>query len=80
MKVLGSIDYLNDYTFEALALSDVFVSDLYIWIMPPRSFDDVEGDLIRILCSPKNWEEAKKMEQKHNEIYNSPLMRALREF
>jgi hypothetical protein len=74
----GSPEYLFSFVCLAEAVQDVFVPDNYIWVMPPL-YVDRDQETIKILSSPKNYKYAQELAQKHNEIFDSPLAKALRE-
>lgn len=83
MNVVGAAHYLGDFNFEARVTVDVYVPENSLWIMPPSFvYSNSETqfiEFIQILSHPKNQVEAQKMADEHNEVYNSPLMKALRE-
>jgi hypothetical protein len=83
MKIGGECSYLDNFNFEARVMVDSFVPEHTIWIMPPAFDFDFETGLyeecIRILVSPKNFIAAKELADNHNRIFNTPLMKALRE-
>lgn len=83
MKIAGSFEYLNDFNYEARVLVDVYVPDSYFWIVAPTYEFDLETGLyeetIKILSSPRNAEEARRIAEEHNLLHKSPLMKALRE-
>ncbi len=87
MLIVGSSEYLEDFKYRALVVTDVFMSDNHLWVMAPvYEFDAGAGlylEEIRILSSPKNAKAAMELVNEHNRIYelihDSPLGKVLNE-
>ena len=74
VNLTGTVDllYSGAYKLEVTLTPYAPENVLYVYKM---SFETI----LRIMCHPKNFEAASELVQSHNEIYNSPLARALRE-
>lgn len=83
MKILGNKEYLYDCSYRAEAIFDPFVPDSHIWVVVPtyeyNAFANQYIEVIKVLSSPKNFEVTKDLVDRHNTIWDSPLMKALRE-
>lgn len=74
INVGGAVHVLNSAVAKARAVEDSFCPENLIWIAYMEKSQEV-----LILFHLKNEEVAEKLEQSHNEIYNSPLAKAMRE-
>lgn len=72
INIGGSYDLLTDGTYKAVVIVDVWTPEHLIWVT-------AINEELKILCHPKNQETAQMLVDKHNEIYNSPLAKAMRE-
>lgn len=82
VSIKGSSSLLGTYDFPARLRVDVFVPEDCLWIMPPvlAQRPETSPDFITVLAHPKNVVFGQEIVDQHNEIINSPLMRALREY
>lgn len=81
MKITGSTEYLSSYDLPVKAYSNIYTNEGVLWVTSPM-YQKIGKEyvlLVMILAHPKDMKEAIEIEKKHGELYNSPLMKALRE-